>query len=55
MLKNQNVKYSKICRKLYNQLEAEKLENEYYKGYTNTLIEKIAELENKKLKPKPKK
>lgn len=41
ILKNQNVKYFKICRKLYEE--------------NKILQEKITELENNKLKPKPKK
>jgi hypothetical protein len=52
ILKNQNVRYSKICRKLYNNNQFLKLEVDKLNLVLTLQNEKIAELEKGKLKEK---
>ena len=52
ILKNQNVRYSKICRKLYDNNQFLKLEVDKLNLVLNLQNEKITELENKKKRKK---
>lgn len=52
ILKNQNLRYSKICRKLYDENQFLKLEVDKLNLVLNLQNEKITELENKKKRKK---